>query len=90
MNFQDAEKEIRELVSDAALISLNYQKKIHQHSMVERECTAIIVWRRLSITDLNCESFRSTNWGGVIKKIKIYLVPNDAPSDEGEPKEDVE
>jgi hypothetical protein len=84
MNFKDAQLKIGGLFPNVSLISYQYNKRVFSNSNTEIRCGAIVVMNN----SRDAEGFWSSTWEGVIKKIEIYLVPNDPPTDEGEPNDD--
>lgn len=85
MNFTDAQTKISGLFPNVSLISYKYDKNVYSCNKTEIRCGAIVVMSNAH----DAEGFWSSTWEGVIKKIEIYLVPNEPATDEGEPKDEI-
>ena len=89
MTFLESETEIKSLFPQATLISFRYDKSISFTGKVEIRCGVIVIDKNGNHKPPNdAESFYSTTWSGVIKKIKIFLTPEETPvPEEGPPAE---
>lgn len=81
MKYQDAEKETLELLKDAVSLTLYHQKVHSKTSGISVECQVCFV----PAFDKDAELFKGLTWGEVIKKIKLYLIPKEKPTQEEEP-----